>query len=278
MTGARGFLKRHALGGGLVLMFLLTWPIDLANSGLLPVRLPFAVPILVGYGFVVASLLVTWLSDGPGAVVALLRRFLIWRVRPKWYLIAFLLFPVIVLAAVGVNAALTQRPVAFSTVMAHTLFGASANLPLFVVPFLLFDAVTNGEEIGWRGYVLPRLQAKYSALGASLILGVIWGFWHLPKFLASGNASLFSWFMVKVMADAVLYTWLYNNTQGSLLLVTIFHAAGNTAGVFLPVANTVTASNLNTLVLQVVLETLVAIAVVVIEGPPHLSRTEFKQV
>ena len=106
----------------------------------------------------------------------------------------------------------------------------------------------NGEEVGWRGYVLPRLQAKYNALVSSLIVGVIWGLWHIPKFLAPGNTSPFGWFMIKVIADAVLYTWLYNNTKGSLLLATLFHAAGNTAGVFLPVTTTVTGNNVNTLI------------------------------
>jgi uncharacterized protein len=272
------FLKRHSLVIGIILMFLLTWPIDLANSGVLPFHVPFAVYILLGYGFVFASLIMTGLTLGKDAVIALLKRFLIWRVGWKWYLVAFLLFPAIQFSAVLLNAAFTQTTIDFSTVFAYRIFGSSANLPIFFLPFLLFDAITNGEEIGWRGYVLPRLQAKYSALVSTFILGVIWGLWHFPKFLAPGNNSPFMWFMVKIIVEAVLYTWLYNNTKGSLLLVTLFHAAGNTAGVFLPIANTVTGSNLNALIIQIVLEILVAIVVIVIEGPERLSRTEPKQV
>ena len=80
--------------------------------------------------------------------------------------------------------------------------------------------------------------------------------------------------MVKTMVDAILYTWLFNNTKGSLLLTTLFHASGNTAGVFLPIANTVIGSNLGTLVFQVVIEILAAIVVIIITGPARLSRTE----
>jgi membrane protease YdiL (CAAX protease family) len=149
---------------------------------------------------------------------------------------------------------------------------------VFILPFFLVDAISNGEEIGWRGYVLPRLQAKHSALASSLILGVIWGFWHLPKYLAPGNTSSFALFMLKIVADSVLYTWLFNNTKGSLLLTTIFHASGNTAGVFLPIANTVIGSNAGALVLQILVETLVVIAVVIVAGPERLSRSQAIQV
>jgi len=272
------FLKRHSLTLGIFLMFFLTWPIDLANSGVLPFQVPFAVYILIGYGFVFASLIMTGLTLGKDAIVALLKRFLIWRVGWKWYLVVFLLFPITQFSAVVLNAVLTQSTIDFSTVFAYSIFGPSANLPLLILPFLLFDAITNGEEIGWRGYVLPRLQAKYSALVSSVILGVIWGLWHLPKFLAPENNSSFIWFTVKIITEAVLYTWLYNNTKGSLLLVTLFHATGNTGGAFLPVANTLTGTNLNTLIIQIALEILVAIVVIVFEGPERLSRTAPKQV
>jgi membrane protease YdiL (CAAX protease family) len=277
MNKTTTFLKRYSLVIGILLMFALTWPIDLANSKVLPLRVPFVVYIFLGYGFVFASLIMTGLTLGKEGVLALLKCFLIWRVGWKWYLVAFLLYPAILLSAVLLNAALTHTSIDFSEVFAHRIFGPSANLLVFIVPFFLFDAIANGEEIGWRGYVLPRLQTKYNALVSSLIVGLIWGIWHFPKFLAPGNDSSFALFMVKVMADAVLYTWLFNNTKGSLLLVTLFHASGNTAGVFLPIANTVTANNMGALLLQVLLEIIVAIVVMIIAGPARLSRREQPQ-
>jgi membrane protease YdiL (CAAX protease family) len=132
--------------------------------------------------------------------------------------------------------------------------------------------------MGWRGYVLPRLQAKYNALVSSLILGVIWGFWHLPKFLTPGNTSPFGLFIVRIIAVAVIYTWIYNNTKGSLLLVTLFHAASNAAGVFLPISTTVSGENMGAFIIQVGLEIIAAVVVLTYAGAERFSRTEPKQV
>jgi membrane protease YdiL (CAAX protease family) len=243
VSSIRAFLRRHSLIAGLALMFAFTWPIDLANAGVLPFPIPFAAHLFLGWGFIVASLLMTGLTLGQGAVATLLKRYLIWRVRWPWYLVAFLLYPAIFVAAVALNAARTGTPVNFGATFASQFFGAAASLPLFVVPFFLFELVANGEEMGWRGYVLPRLQARHSALVASLIL----------------------------------YTWLYNNTGGSLLLVTIFHAAGNTAGFFLPMANTRSSDHMGALVIAVGSIWLVAALVTVIAGPAQLSRSQPKQ-
>lgn len=272
------FLRQHTLISGIVLMFLLTWPIDLASSKVLPIQLPFAVYILVGYGFVIASLVMTGLTSGTDGIYAILKRFLIWRVSWKWYLVALLMLPGLYLLAVILNSALTQTSPDFSAVFAYKIFGPSANLPILVLPYFLFDALTNGEEIGWRGYVLPRLQSKHSVLASSLILGVIWWFWHLPKFLAPGNTSSFAIYLPEILPLAVLYTWLYNNTRGSLLLATLFHASGNAAGMFLPITNTISNSNIGAFLLFIILETLIAVVVIFSERSPQFSRKERIQI
>lgn len=277
MNQSRGFLKRHSLIIGIVLMFLFTWPIDLANSGILPIQFPFVVYTFLGWGFIFASVIMTGLTLGKEGVVSLLKRYLQWRVGWKWYLAAFGLLPVLWIAGIYLYAALTGVPPDFSKVMAFEIFGKSANLPLFILPFFLFELISNGEEIGWRGYILPRLQAKYNALTSSLILSVVWAFWHLPKFLANFNIIFFAWFILHVMAFAVIQTWLYNNTKGSLLLVAIAHAASNTAGIFLPVANTTSGENMGTYITIVLLEVAAAVVVTVVSGPARLSRTEQMQ-
>lgn len=271
------FLKRHSLVCGLVLMFALTWLIALGNAGILPYRAPFAIAIWMGWGLSIAALIMTDLTEGRRAVFALLKRFLLWRVNWKWYLVALAMYPIIFSGAVALNALWTQTPLDFSDVMAHRIFGASAELLVFILPFFIFDAITNGEELAWRGYVLPRLQAHRSAFGASLILGVISGLWHVPRYLAPDGDGPFGWFMLKAVVDAILYTWLYNNTRGSLLLVTIMHAAGNTAGVFLPMANTVSSENLGALLIALALEMVIAVIVILSAGPARLSRIEPKQ-
>jgi len=230
-------LRRHSLSVGVVLMFALTWPLDLAVAaearGWLPFDFPNGIELLVGYGFVLAAILMTALTLGRAGVSALLRRYLIWRAGPSWYGVVLFGPFAVDLAAVWLYAALRGSVPGVGPVLAHRLFGPSANLALYVLPFFLFDAVTNGEEIGWRGYLLPRLQARHSALLASLITGVIWALWHVPKFLVPGNAVPFGAYLLETIAKAILFTWVYNNTRGSLLLATLFHAAINTAGVFL---------------------------------------------
>lgn len=268
------FLKRYSLVIGILLMFAFTWPIDLANSGVLPIKFPFLIYITLGYGFIYAALIMTSLTLGKAAVIALLKRYVQWRVGWQWYMAAFLLAPSLIVLAVYIHAALTDVTPDFSTVMAHKIFGESAHLPLFILPFFLVDLITNGEEIGWRGYVLPRLQAKYSALTSTLILGVIWGLWHLPKYLSHWNTASFDLFMVHTTAYAVILTWLYNNTKGSLLLVAISHASSNTAGVFMPMANTVSSENMGAYVIFVLLEVITAVIIILVTGAERFSRTE----
>ncbi len=271
-------LRRHSLLFGILLMFALTWPLMLAEAGYLPLTIPFPLSVMAGYGLAIAALIMTGLTIGRRGVVGLLKRYLIWRVGWRWYAAAFLLLPACILAGVLLNAAFTRSPIDFSQVMAHNIFGPSINLVVYILPFFLFDLLTNGEEMGWRGYVLPRLQLKSTALVSSLILGVIWGFWHLPIFLGHWSPVTFLLFMIKVPVEAILFTWVYNNTRGSLLLVALMHAASNTAGVFLPVANTVSSANLGALVFQVAVEIFVALTVVAASGADRLSRTQPKQI
>lgn len=233
MSLIRDFLARHSLSIGLVLMFALTWPIDLAQAGLLPFEVSFAVSLFLGWGFVTAALVMTSLTLGRAGVSALLRRYLIWRVGWRWYAFALALYPIMFFVALWLSAAWGQEPFDLSRTMAARFFGAPAAWPLFILPYFLFETVANGEEMGWRGYVLPRVQATRGALAAALIVGILWGLWHLPKYIVPFNGTVFALIMVKTIADSVLYSWLYNNTRGSLLLATLFHASGNTAGFFL---------------------------------------------
>lgn len=278
MNQAAGFLKRHSLVIGIILMFTLTWPIDLANSGVLPFQVSPVLAIFVGHGLVFASLMMTGLTLGKEGVAALLKRFLIWRAGWKWYLVAILLMPSMQFASVLLTSLVRQTQIDFSTVYAYKIFGSSVNLVALIVPFFLFDAVANGEEIAWRGYVLPRLQAKHSALVSSLIVGLIWGVWHLPKYLSHWNTVSFLFVMLGILARAVLYTWLYNNTKGSLLLTTLFHASGNTGGILLPLAITATGGNLLASIVQLLIEGIVALIITIRMGPARLSRTESVQV
>jgi membrane protease YdiL (CAAX protease family) len=277
MNKSTTFLKRHPLISGLVLMFLYTWTIDLSNAGVLPFKFPFAIYITLGWGFIFVSLFMTWMTLGKEAMKTLFKRFFLWRVGWMWYIVAILLTPALRFAAIPLTTWLTGVPEDYSHPMIRDLVPLDWPLLFMVIPWILFEVFTNGEEMGWRGYVLPRLQAKYNALVSSLILGAIWSVWHLPKFFGTGlNGDLsFFWFTVFTMSVAVLYTWLYNNTHGSLLLVTLFHASCNTVGMFLPVKFAVAGGILSNL--ESVFFVIAAVVVTVLTGAERLSWTEEKQ-
>ena len=278
MKTASQFLKRHSLVIGIILMFLYTWPIDLSNSGVLPFKVPFFVGLTLGWGFIFVSLFMTWLTLGKEATKIFFKRIFLWRVDWKWWLVALLLLPALKFASVFLTSWLTRAPVDFSHPMIRDVVPLDWPLLAMVIPWILFDVFTNGEEWGWRGYVLPRLQTKYNALTSSLIIGVIWTVWHLPKFMGTGlgGERSFLWFTVAHLALAVLYTWLYNNTRGSLLLVVLFHATENTAAVLLPVEFAVPGGIMENLV--IVLYVVVAVIVTFLAGADRLSRTEKKQI
>jgi membrane protease YdiL (CAAX protease family) len=274
----KSFLKRHSLIIGLVMMFLYTWTIDLSNSGILLLKVPSVVALTVGWGFIFVSLLMTWLTLGKDTMSALFMRYFLWRVGWGWWLVALFLSPVLQFASVLLTSWLTSVPVDYSHPMIRDFVPFDAPLLALITSWILFEVLTNGEEMGWRGYILPRLQARFNALISSLIVGLIWSVWHLPKFLGTGLSGerSFLWFTIAHLALAVLYTWLYNNSRGSLLLVVLFHATQNATGMFLPTSFAVPGGIMENL--MIVLYVAAAVVVTLVAGPARLSRTEEKQV
>src|SRR5215212_8607981 len=142
----------------------------------------------------------------------------------------------------------------------------------------IFPGSALGEEIGWRGYVLPRLQSRMSALSASFIIAPIWALWHLPLWLQGGpvhTPTVYAAFVVSAFALSVLLTWVYNSTGGSLLMVVLLHATVN-----LP--QTLAIDDLGSratvpVLLYWGLMVAAAIVVIIVAGPKDLSRKHMKQ-
>lgn len=215
------------------------------------------------------ALILTGLAGGRTGIQQLLQRLLIWRVHIGWYLFSLLSTAVGVLSAIGLHVWLGG---------AVPEFNDPAQLYL-VIPVFLYVLFTSviGEEIGWRGYALPRLQARYSALEASLILGLVWGVWHLPLFWMAGNFHQqipISLFLLQTTGFSILYTWMANHTRGSLLLAHLFHAASNTTIGVLPVLPMDTGGSLRPLWLVVGILWGTALIVVARYGPKYLRRSE----
>ena len=159
-------------------------------------------------------------ADGRAGVSALLRRMLPGSVQARWYLFAVGYF-----AAIRLGVALMQR-----TIVGH--WPAFNPEPWFLmvaaVPFS--TPMQAGEEVGWRGYLLPKLSTRVGLSAASLMVGVIWACWHLPFFFVAGadkSGQPFLPYLLSVTALSVAMAWLYWRTQGSLLLTMLMHAAVN---------------------------------------------------
>ena len=156
------------------------------------------------------------------------------RTRPGWYAAAVLVYPLLLLAGLGLSAAFGEA-VQVSMPGDGWLLLVVRVLSSFVYIFM-FGGPLN-EEPGWRGFALPRLQGRLSPLLATLILGTVWGIWHFPMHLngfypSAGVESLPAELALRVVSTllvAFLYTWFFNKTGGNVLVCTLLHASFNTA-------------------------------------------------
>jgi membrane protease YdiL (CAAX protease family) len=178
----------------------------------------WAIALFLVGGFVpsLLAIFLTWKKEGLSGLRILSQRILQFKLGLRWYVFIFL----VVIA--GTAGQLTI----------NKLLGDTFNGYLFVaqlgsfLPLLIIGPLS--EEIGWRGYALERLQTRWSALTSSLIVGLVWALWHLPLFMMVGTSQhesgvLFIGFLMKLMASAILYTWLYNNTKKSLWSAILLH-------------------------------------------------------
>jgi len=215
MSALRSLVRRSPLVSFFLLTFALCWGLGAILKGT-PILAPDG--SFIG-GILIAALTVVALTDGRPGLRDLGRRILRWRVPPVWYAVVFVL-PVLVVGA---------------TIALLMLFGAAPldwtkqpSIPgvaiFFAILMLLPVGAPVAEEIGWRGFALPRLLAGRSALTASLILGVIWGVWHLPVVLSTPELRVPVPFMLAVVPLSVLTTWIFLHTRSSVFIAILFHA------------------------------------------------------
>ena len=228
-SGLKSFVKRNPLISMYALLFILGWPVQildaLASHGV-ALKPPAILNIATGLTPAIAAILLTAILAGCAGVKDLFRRFLIWRVGVQWYLVGIFLLAVVILGGIGLHVlfggAMPVMPIA----------GAPVSLILFAFTVtVLVGALVNTEEIAWRGFALPRLQSRYGALTAALFIAVPEAMFHLPHFwnldsVFYQNVGLF-WFTAFTVAIVFVYTYMFNKTDGSLLIVTILHASQN---------------------------------------------------
>jgi membrane protease YdiL (CAAX protease family) len=212
----------------------------------------------------IAAVILSAALGGSGGVKALLAGFLRWRVGLRWYVAA---------------SALLWLPLLMALVYALLGYTAPGMAPGMTLSYLLVQVAFTFysgpivEEAGWRGFALPRLQERFSALTSSLILGVVWAAWHLPFYATSGGGAgiPFPAYAALVTVLTIYFTWVYNNTRGSLVLCVLAHFSFNAASAF--VVNHL--GLLPRMVFNIgasVGLTLIVVAVVLYFGPKRLMR------
>ena len=162
----------------------------------------------------IAAFIIVTYKDGLGGLRRYLSRLLLWRCSPAWYAFLIVGIPLLFFGGSALKGNLLENPFPFSSFRALVL--------------ALVMAMVKGpvEELGWRGLALPLLQRRLAPIWAGLILGVVWGFWHLPAFLLSGtqqSAWSFTPFFLGSVALSVIVTPLFNRSRGSILLPALFH-------------------------------------------------------
>jgi membrane protease YdiL (CAAX protease family) len=193
------------------------------------------------------------------------------RIPLKWYAVIFLLAPLYSILALLTGFLIEGNIPRLETAASYL------NNPLTILPFALVTLFYGPlpEELGWRGYVLDRLQGKWNAFKSSIILGIIWSLWHAPMFFMRGSlqsevfplGSVRFWLAMGpgILAETVIMTWIYNNTQRSTLSAILFHFMMNFTGEFLRLPGDF--KNF-----QFIWLTVIAILIVFIWRPTRLTR------
>src|ERR671911_2475431 len=257
-------IQRYPLTTFFLLAFGITWVVWVPRAAGAPLE-------TVGQAWTwvpaIAALLAAALTGGRGAGREVGTRLVRWRVGWEWDLVVVIGPAAFSLAVAGLYVLLGGSWAAAAPAALRE--GPLVMLPLFLVILTLTDGL--GEELAWRGFALPRLLTRYNALVASLILGMLWGLWHLPLVWTEG-APLYQqpvWlFLLDIVAKSVLFTWVFLHTRGSVLLAMLFHGATN----LFAVSPTLTSSGDLTLLLLAAGAKWVLVVVVVVVAGPGLAR------
>ncbi|MFC7251485.1 CPBP family intramembrane glutamic endopeptidase [Halomicroarcula sp. GCM10025324] len=260
------------VGLTLVLSLAIYIPVIASAHGWIGVAVPPGLSALAIFTPAVVAIVLHVYDNGIGGLRTAFRPLITWRFGLRWWTVVLGLAPVMLglkhAAYLSLGGALKPAPAA----------QLDGPLGLAIVPIALLVTLflSMGEELGWRGYLLPLLQTRFGAAIASFVLGVCWFAWHIPLQFVPGDANsgfpLPLWGL-SIVATAFVYTWLFNNTGGSVLAVTLFHGLFNTLGPFIALHPSVTGNPLSAYVLAGVNVTF-AVIILALYGTASFTRPQ----
>ena len=262
--------RQHPLVLYVVLTYIFSWsifiPLALKKHGMIDLPVPFPVYYFASLGPLLSAMVTSFLIGGSESLKELFGRMFRWNVSPVWWVVAF--SPLLLLAVTEVVIRVATGEWFDIGLLGQVEFLPDLGLGAL---FLWLFTYGIGEETGWRGFALPKLQKNHSALRATFYLWIIWACWHAPAFFLVYDPAILPGFLIGVFAGAIVFTWLYNSSNGSILIVAVWH------GVF----NFTTASKASKAgIVAAVISTIImiwAVLVVVLYKPANLSRSN-KQV
>jgi membrane protease YdiL (CAAX protease family) len=221
------------------LFFLITFVFSWFFWGLLIVipdlaPFQFVITVIGAFGPTISAIFLTYRKNGMASVKKLLKRGIQYKIGWKWYVPILLLNPIVIFLGFSGAMIFTGQTAALLDI---SLIGTFIVMFIMLIPIMLPGGPLN-EEFGWRGYALDRMQSQWNPVISSIILGLIWALWHLPLFFVDGMSQnlLLTYvpisallFFLQVPTFSILYTWLHNNTGGSILTAILFHATWNSA-------------------------------------------------
>lgn len=256
------YIKTHPLISFFIIVFAIMYLAGIVGIfSLVPPSSFIFFWILGSFAPTIAALIVLGITDGKPGIKKLFKSFLIWRVGFKWY---FATVSIVILSIIVSFAYLFSQNSAIPTIPILGLF--------LMLPMGLFLGPLS-EEPGWSGFALPRLQSKYNAFTASLILGVLWAVWHAPLWFISGSpqSTMPFWlFFIALLAVRFIMGWAYNNTNGSLIIAVLFHLFFNFGNEF--AVGTLGVPINSFLYLAGAALVIYAVLVIIFAGPINLSR------
>jgi membrane protease YdiL (CAAX protease family) len=229
-------MKKRNILGFVAITYGISWICWLPIIKFIPLNLSES-PKFVIFFFVIgvysptiSAILCSAVIGGWPTVKALIKKYILWRVGILWYIAAILFFPLVYVLSL------------FSYKISFISIGSIQYGVLPIIPVLIFVSIflgPLGEELGWRGFLLPFLERKYGVIKGSIVIGITWTFWHAPLFWAKSGTAISGYpvtflsvtiYLLFITGASFIFTWLYSHTNGSILLSILLHLSMNASG------------------------------------------------